>query len=96
MAQTITFDKASVGLEVLNGRETFHCIAVLNDKGTPVAKRLIQGCVDFADLKAKALAAFEGEVQPDPEPVSDDERLAEIKASISATPIEKTATAKVL
>jgi hypothetical protein len=86
----ILFDKNSVGLETVNGEQRFHCIAILDDKGTVVAKRLIQGCVDYADLKAKAEAAFEGEVKPDPVPVDDAEKIAQIKASISDVPIVKT------
>jgi len=89
MARDIVFIKESVGLEKVNKTTRFHCIVELRDNGKAIAKRLIQGCLDVADLEAKA-AAWADEIEDaepiDPEP-TDEEKLEAIKTSISGTPV---------
>ena len=96
MAQTIHFDKDSIGLETVNGVERFHCICEVRDGAAVVARRLIQGCVDFDDLKTKAADAFADVAADAPElpaEQSDEEKIAAIKADIPDAPIAKKAKA---
>jgi len=93
MAYTINIDKASVGLETVNGEVRFHCLVTVMDGLTPVCKRLVQANRDFADLKGKCeemLASF-AVVPPAVVPVekTEDEKVEEIKASITEVKITK-------
>ncbi len=95
MARPTILDKDSIGLEVLNGVETFHVIASLMDGETVIATRMIQGCADVADAQEKADDEFskvDADALPEPAKLKHDKdssnaRIDAIKATMDGKPV---------
>lgn len=89
MAREIAFLKDTVGLEKANGKTRFHCIVELKEDGKVVGRKMIQGCVDAADLESRASSWAEevDDTGEKPSELTDEERLEAIKSSISDSPV---------